>query len=33
VNRAMLSEALREQVSGSCSVAVAVRHPYFIIVK
>jgi hypothetical protein len=33
VHGAMLSEGLREQVSGSCSVTVAVRHLYFLIVK
>ncbi len=33
VDGAMLSESLREKVSGSCSVAVRVRHLYFLIVK
>ena len=33
VDGAMLSESLREKVSGSSSVAVCVRHLYFLIVK
>lgn len=33
VDGAMLSESLSEKVSGSSSVAVAVRHLYFLIVK
>jgi hypothetical protein len=33
VNWAVVSEALAEEVSSSCSVSEAVRHLYFLIVK